>query len=274
MYLRLAFSVAVHLQTEVLIMDEVLAVGDVSFQQKCLDKMHEIRNEGRTILFVSHGMAAVTRLCERAILLDKGEMISDGPAYQVVNEYLGTGWQVTSHREWPAEQAPANEVVRLLKVRAVDQFGATAESLSICDSMGIELTYEVLHPGQVLTPRVQVINEEGVTVFTSHDVGERWRREERPVGAYTSTVRVPGNFLSGGNLLVDVSIMSHVPATVMHLQAPHVITFQVVDNYEPQSARGDYVGPIPGIVRPLLEWDTDFEGKDSEPQMVAAINLA
>ena len=89
MYLRLAFSVAAHLDTEVLIMDEVLAVGDVGFQQKCLDKVHEIRNQGRTILFVSHNMAAVTRLCQRVILLDQGRIMKEGPAHQVVNEYLG-----------------------------------------------------------------------------------------------------------------------------------------------------------------------------------------
>ena len=91
MYLRLAFSVASHLDNEVLFTDEVLAVGDVSFQQKCLDKMNEIRRQGRTILFVSHNMEAVTRLCRRAIWLDKGRIVSDGLAAQVVGQYLNSG---------------------------------------------------------------------------------------------------------------------------------------------------------------------------------------
>lgn len=90
MHLRLAFSVAVHLESEVLLMDEVLAVGDVSFQQKCLNKIQEIKEQGRTIIFVSHNMAAVTHLCKRAIWLNHGCLVSDGPAEQVVNEYLTT----------------------------------------------------------------------------------------------------------------------------------------------------------------------------------------
>jgi lipopolysaccharide transport system ATP-binding protein len=108
MYLRLAFAVAVHLDTEVLVMDEVLAVGDVSFQQKCLDKMNEIRNQGRTILFVSHSMAAVTRLCDRAILLDKGHMLVDGPAREVVSGYMSDSWQAAGSKQWDGlSEAPA-----------------------------------------------------------------------------------------------------------------------------------------------------------------------
>jgi lipopolysaccharide transport system ATP-binding protein len=258
MYLRLAFSVAVHLASEVLVMDEILAVGDVSFQQKCLDKMHEIRNQGRTILFVSHSMAAVTRLCERAILLDKGHLMADGPADEVVNGYLGSSWKATSEREWPSlAEAPGNEIVRLLKVRARTEQGATVDSVSIQDPVGIELTYEVLQPGCVLTPTVDVLNEGGIHLFASHDVGVKWRREPRPAGRFVSTMWIPGNFLSGGNLVVNTAIMSHYPATATHLHEPRVITFQVVDNGELDSARGDYVGPLPGVIRPRLNWTTD-----------------
>jgi lipopolysaccharide transport system ATP-binding protein len=239
-------------------MDEVLAVGDVSFQQKCFDKMNEIRNQGRTILFVSHSMAGVTRLCERAILLDKGQMIADGPANEVVNGYLGSSWKVTSEREWVGlDQAPGNEIVRLLKVRARTEQGATVDSVSIQEPIGIELTYEVLQPGCVLTPTVDVVNEGGIHLFTSHDVEAKWRRQPRPPGRYVSTMWIPGNFLSGGNLVVNATIMSHYPATATHVHEPRVITFQVVDNGELDSARGDYVGPLHGVIRPLLNWTTD-----------------
>jgi lipopolysaccharide transport system ATP-binding protein len=257
MYLRLAFSVAVHLTSDVLVMDEVLAVGDINFQQKCLDKMHEIRNQGRTILFVSHSMAAVTRLCERAILLDKGHMIADGPANEVVNGYLGSSWKVTSEREWSSlEEAPGNDVVKLQKVRVRTREGLSAETVSIHSPVGIELTYQILRSGQILIPKVDVLNEEGVHLFSSHDVGPEWRRQPRAIGGYVSTIWIPGNFLSGGNLLVNASLMSHYPATVTHVHEPQVVTFQVVDSYGPDSARGDYLGPIPGVIRPLFEWDT------------------
>ncbi|HEX8353629.1 MAG TPA: polysaccharide ABC transporter ATP-binding protein [Pyrinomonadaceae bacterium] len=261
MYLRLAFSVAAHLDTEVLFMDEVLAVGDVAFQQKCLDRMHEIRNEGRTILFVSHNMSAVTRLCKRVIWLDRGHAVEDGPSSEVVNKYLGTSWKVTEEREWAeGDGPPGDEVVRLRRVRARDRGGANAETFDIRRPVGVELTYEVLQPGRVLTPRVELFNEEGVLLFGSHDVGPEWRHRPRLAGRYVSTVWVPGNFLSEGNLLVSASVMSHTPATATHASAHNCVGFQVVDPQEKDSARGDYVGPVAGLVRPLLEWETEFGG--------------
>src|SRR6266404_5003094 len=258
MYLRLAFSVAVHLDSEVLAMDEVLAVGDVGFQQKCLDKMHEIRNQGRTILFVSHSMAAVTRLCQRVILFDKGQIISDGSPAEVVNSYLGENWHVTAERQWlNSHEQPGNSIVKLVKVRARTDDGVTAESVNIRRPVGIELTYDVLQPGHALIPKVELINEDGVHVFATHDIGERWRRETRLPARYVSTVWIPGNFLSGGNLRVDASVMSHYPETVTHVHVSGVAAFQVLDIGEGQSARGDYRGPIPGAVRPLLNWETE-----------------
>jgi len=265
MYLRLAFSVAVHLDSEVLAMDEVLAVGDVGFQQKCLDKMHEIRNQGRTILFVSHSMAAVTRLCQRVILFDKGHMIADGSPAEVVNSYLGENWHVTAERQWlnPHER-PGNSIVKLVKVRARTEEGVTAESVNIRRPVGIELTYDVLQPGYALTPKVELTNEEGVHVFATHDIGERWRRETRLPARYVSTVWIPGNFLSGGNLRIDASVMSHYPETVTHVHVSGVAAFQVLDIGEGQSARGDYRGPIPGAVRPLLNWETEVRLRAEE----------
>jgi lipopolysaccharide transport system ATP-binding protein len=260
MYLRLAFSVAAHLDTEVLFMDEVLAVGDVAFQQKCLDKMHEIRSEGRTVLFVSHSMAAVTRLCKRVIWLERGRVVQDGPAHVVVNEYLGTSWKVTAERVWAeGEEAPGGAVVRLARVRVRDREGATVESVDIRRPVGVELTYDVLVAGEVLAPKVELFNEEGTPLFSAHDVGEEWRYRARPAGRYVSTVWIPGNYLSEGNLRAHASVVSHTPATAIHAHAPNAVGFQVVDHQHKDSARGDYVGPIPGLVRPLLGWTTELD---------------
>ncbi|HEV7396639.1 MAG TPA: ABC transporter ATP-binding protein [Pyrinomonadaceae bacterium] len=257
MYLRLAFAVAVHLDTEVLIMDEVLAVGDLSFQQKCLDKMHEIRNEGRTILFVSHSMTAVTRLCQRVILLEKGRKIADGPAPEVINDYIGSTEKVTNCREWPDRaEAPGNDIVYMRRARVCDEHGNLASSINIQDPIGIELTYEVCQPGKILVPRLDVLSEDGVHVFSSHDVSSEWLRQPRHVGTYRSLVQIPGNLLAGGNHFISFSLMSHYPETVLHAQVSRVLAFQVVDNFDPGSARGDFLGPIPGVVRPLLNWNT------------------
>jgi lipopolysaccharide transport system ATP-binding protein len=259
MYVRLAFSVAVHLDTEVLVMDEVLAVGDVAFQAKCLDKMQEIRRQGRTILFVSHSMAAVTRLCRRVILLEKGLVTKDGPAHQVVSEYMGQSWLATSHYECPIESAPTNGIVRLRHVRVRDEAGATSASVDIQNPIGIEIAYDVLRPGCVIVPKIDLHNEEGSHVFAAHDVGSEWRHRDRIVGSYLSTAWIPGNLLSEGNMLISVELVSHTPATVIHVQVAKAVIVQVIDRHSRASSRGDFVGEMPGIIRPLLKWTTDMK---------------
>jgi homopolymeric O-antigen transport system ATP-binding protein len=260
MYVRLAFSVAAHLEPEILMMDEVLAVGDAAFQQKCLDKMHEIRRQGRTIFFVSHDMAAITRLSKRAVLLAGGRIVSDGPAHQVVKDYLSAGWKTGADRVWATEtEAPGNEVVCLRRVRVHDDDGQTTSAADIRRPVGIELTYAVLAPGHSLAPVVELYNQEGTEVFSTHDTGTEWRRRPRELGNYKSTVWIPGNLLAEGSFRADVSIMSHHPATLLHVHERNACTFQVVDTQAGDSARGDYVGPMPGVVRPLLQWTTELK---------------
>ncbi|MDD5542172.1 MAG: ABC transporter ATP-binding protein [Acidobacteriia bacterium] len=258
MYVRLAFSVAAHLEPEILLMDEVLAVGDAAFQQKCLDKMHEIRQQGRTIFFVSHNMAAVTRLCKRAILLDEGAIISDGPPEQVVNQYLSATWRIGAQRDWPdASKSPGNQVVRLRRARIRNEAGETIAAVDIRHPVGIEITYEALKSGHAFTPVLDVHDDEGVHLFSTHDTASEWQRKPRASGSYTSTAWIPGNLLSEGNFLVDVSFISFSPATALHAQERNVVAFQTVDNQQEGSARGDFIGPIPGVVRPLLMWTTE-----------------
>lgn len=257
MYVRLAFSVAAHLEPEILIMDEVLAVGDAAFQQKCLDKMHSIRQHGRTIFFVSHTMPAVTRLCRRVILLHEGQIVSEGDAQAVVNDYLSASWNIAAEREWlTPEDAPGDDVVRLARVRVLSETNAPATAFDIRKPVRVELTYDVLEAGHMLTPHVELHNEEGAHAFSSHDTSDEWRRTAREIGHYRSVISIPGNLLAEGTLRAHASVMSHVPQTTLHAQARNVIAFQVIDTQQGDSARGDYIGPIPGVVRPLLDWAT------------------
>jgi lipopolysaccharide transport system ATP-binding protein len=261
MYVRLAFSVAAHLEPEILIMDEVLAVGDAAFQQKCLDKMRDVRRAGRTVFFVSHNMPAVTRLCRRVVLLEAGRVAADGEPHEVVNRYLSAGWQTGALREWPDDaEAPGDAVARLRRVRVCDEAGRTTAAADIRRPVHIEITYEVLEAGHVLAPVVELANEEGTLVFSTHDTGVEWRRRERPAGLYTSAVTIPGNLLAEGSLVARVSLMSHYPSTALHAHAANAVAFQVIDREGGDSARGDYAGPLPGVVRPLLEWATRREG--------------
>ena len=258
MYVRLAFSVAAHLEPEVLIMDEVLAVGDMAFQQKCLDKMNDIRRQGRTIFFVSHNLPAITRLCKRAVLIERGRLVADGNPQEVVNRYLSTSWGAGAERVW-GDDAPGDAVARLWRVRVASEDGETAAVVDVRRASSIEVTYDVLEEGHALVPVGELYNEEGTEVFSTHDTGAEWRRRPRPRGRYTSAVRLPGNLLAEGTLIAHVSIMSHFPSTILHARAANAVAFQVLDEPGGVSARGDYAGPMPGVVRPLLEWETRAE---------------
>ena len=270
MYVRLAFAVAAHLNPEILIVDEVLAVGDGSFQRKCLDKMQDVGQHGRTVLFVSHNMNAITRLCERTILLEEGRIKQDGPSHRVVGVYLKSSLGTAAARRWDdLRKAPGNEIVRLRSVRVRDEEGATCEAIDIRRPVGIEMEYEVLAPGHLLVPNCHFYSEEGVQAFATLDLEPEWRGRERPVGRYTSTVWVPGNFLSEGSMVVGAAITTMNPV-VIHFYEQDAVAFQVVDSLDGDSARGDYAGPVPGVVRPLLEWKTELHGAESETCDIAA----
>jgi lipopolysaccharide transport system ATP-binding protein len=259
MYLRLAFAVAAHLEPEILIVDEVLAVGDARFQRKCLDKMRTVGQQGRTVLFVSHNMPAITRLCPRTIMLSEGGVLEDGPSHLVVSTYLNSGLGTVAAREWAdADAAPGNEVVRLRAVRVVTETGATTEAVDIRKPVGIEMTFDVAQGGHLLVPNMGFYNEESVLMFLAHDCDPEWRGRPRQPGRYMSTAWVPGNFFAEGSITVDVAVSTHVPSVGVHLHESDAVAFQVIDSLDGDSARGDYAGPMPGVVRPLLNWSTGF----------------
>jgi lipopolysaccharide transport system ATP-binding protein len=272
MQMRLAFAVAAHLEPEILLVDEVLAVGDIAFQKKCLGKMQQVSNSGHTVIFVSHNVAAVTRLCARCILLDHGRILKDGLTSEVMNTYLHSELATTASREWSLGTAPGNNLVRLRGVRARAPEGIISEVFDIREPVCIEVVFDVLESGQVLAPNIHVFNEEGTPVFISIDRDETWHRRPRPAGRYRSTAWIPGNFLAEGSFFVDAAVTTFVPFNV-HFHEPSVLGFQVVDSLDGDSARGDYAGHLPGIVRPVLKWETVFEpSQEGERSLLAALD--
>jgi lipopolysaccharide transport system ATP-binding protein len=257
MYLRLAFAVAAHLQPEILVLDEVLAVGDAGFQKKCLNKIEDVGRGGQTVLFVSHNMAAITRICQRAILLDEGRLVKDGPSQQVVGEYLMAGG-TRAARVWPDPvTAPGNEIVRLCAVRVRTEDGAVTDGVDIRRPVGIETEFEVLKPDRLLVASISLYNEEELCVFVADDQDPQWRRSPRPRGRFVSTAWVPGNFLAEGMFTVRAAIITEAPL-IVHCDELHAVAFQVLDSMEGDSARGDYAGVMVGVVRPMLRWTTHF----------------
>jgi lipopolysaccharide transport system ATP-binding protein len=259
MYLRLAFAVAAHLETEILVVDEVLAVGDASFQKKCLAKMEDVGQQGRTVVFVSHNMMAVTRLCQRTILLDEGRVLDDGPSHEIVGSYLRSGLGTTAAREWSdPSSAPGNDIVRLRALRIRKESGETSEALDIRRPIRVEMEFEVLKEGHLLVPNFHFFNEEGLCVFIAGDHDPDWARRTRPTGHFISTAWIPGNYLSEGAIVVSAAISTMDPV-IVHFFERDAVAFQVVDSLDGDSARGEFAGPIPGVVRPLLQWTTEFD---------------
>jgi lipopolysaccharide transport system ATP-binding protein len=258
MYLRLAFAVAAHLEPEILIVDEVLAVGDERFQKKCIKKMQDVRHHGRTVLFVSHNMRAVTSLCERVIMLEEGRVVQDGLPHEVIGAYLNHERGALAERVWPDQRnAPGGEIARLCSVRVKNEAGEVAPLFDIRKPIAIEMEYEVLTSGSILLPHLNIDNEEGLTVFTTIDNDPDWRGEPRPKGTYKSTAWIPGNFLSEGKLFVEACVLTTNPQT-SQFTARNAVSFQVADSGGDGSARGNWMGKMTGVVRPLLKWQTVF----------------
>jgi lipopolysaccharide transport system ATP-binding protein len=258
MQVRLAFAVAAHLEPEVLIVDEVLAVGDARFQRKCLNKMQDVGQHGRTVLFVSHNINAITRLCERAILLESGQVVDDGPSQQVASGYLASDFGLNATQEWPDPvTAPGGEVARLRAVCVRTEEGGVTDSVDIQQPVTIEMACEVIKPGYVLLPSFGLWNAEGICLFASVDVDPDWRGRPRPVGCYVSAVRIPGNLFSAGMVSINASCHTLAPFT-LQFNARRTVTFLVMESPARDTARGDYTGRMPGVLRPLLPWSTRY----------------
>jgi lipopolysaccharide transport system ATP-binding protein len=256
MYVRLAFAVAAHLQPEILVVDEVLAVGDASFQKKCLGKMQTVASGGRTVLFVSHNMAAISRLCTRAILLSHGSVAADGAVAKVAGIYAGgTGGESATEVDFRVRGAlPGSEDVRLLAARLVgDDPGSPTVDIRL--PMSLEMDFEVLKNRYPLNPNVHVFNEEGGCVFISSDGYLHESQHPKSPGVYRATVTIPGNFMSEGMFSIDVAISTFDPLLV-HVLERGLFSFRVHDPGEGDSVRGLFAGPMPGAVRPMLPWKT------------------
>ena len=264
MYMRLAFAVAAHLEPEILIVDEVLAVGDAAFQKKCLGKMQDVGRAGRTVIFVSHSMPAIARLCPKTLLLDAGKVVRFGATHDVVSNYLRSDSGSCAARQWvDSPRQPGSEVVTLRSVRIRGLAGETRETVDVRDPVGIEMEYEVRKPGYALVPNFNVHDDQGVCLFTVHDLDPAWRRRPKTPGIYSTTAWVPGDLLAEGTHFVGAGVSTMIPLYT-HFYESDAVAFHVVDGCQGDSARGDFNGDMPGIVRPLLEWSTRLIGENAE----------
>jgi len=254
MYVRLAFAVAAHLEPEILLVDEVLAVGDAEFQARCLGRMEDFGDGGRTVLFVSHNMQAVAQLCHTAVLLDGGKLVRQGPSEEIVAHYLQTSAGAGSSHTWSADEAPGDDLVRLRSVRIVDGEGETVDYVDVRRPVGIELGFTVLERGgPAVLPKIKVTTA-GRVAFNAMDTDPRWHHASAP-GDYVATAWIPGNLLNEGLVSVDAAICSiDSPKLHHHVSIHEAVSFHVQDPAQGDSSRGVFTGQWRGVVRPLLEW--------------------
>lgn len=257
MYVRLAFAVAAHLEPEILVVDEVLAVGDAEFQRKCLGKMSDVAHAGRTVLFVSHNMPAILRLCSTAIMLDHGRLVKQGTAEEVTNYYLNSNENSEGTVSWVGDDAPGTDEVKLTSVRLVDGEGKSKSLVEVNVPSYLDIEYEVRQPG--LKFRVAAgFNTQGVVAFTTN---EPYETQHDRIGHYVSRVVIPANLLAEGEYSISISIFASKGLKIRYVRAKDVFTFQVVDYIVGDSARGDFVQNVAGVLRPVLLWDKKFEGE-------------
>jgi lipopolysaccharide transport system ATP-binding protein len=206
MYVRLAFAVAAHLEPEILIVDEVLAVGDHEFQKKCLGKMRDVRSEGRTVLFVSHNMTAVNNLCTRSILLNKGKIVADGPSSDVTREYLrSASFQGESHWKFEAKPGKGTQV---REVMILDPDGEPREGYELTRPITVRMRYNFAEAMRGVTVGLAVISEDnGETYISLSDTElDLSRLEERAAGDYVAEVQIPSNLLNTGQYSLRIGI--------------------------------------------------------------------
>jgi lipopolysaccharide transport system ATP-binding protein len=247
MYMRLAFAVAAHLDSDILLIDEVLAVGDAEFQKKCLSRIGEMAHDGRTVVFVSHNLAAVQSLCQRAILLDKGVVLADGSTTDVLQAYLNRGREgPTTQRRWPAEEAPRKGPLVLRGVRVEPVEGDLLAPLDITRPFRISLDYERLQAGAEVVA-LNLVDEAGILLFNVSNPALK----TSPAGLYRESCVVPGDLLNAGAFRVSVTLYDEHGQT---LEVQDAIAFDLLDS---DRDRHGWYGKWPGVLRPCLDWTCD-----------------
>jgi len=259
MIVRLGFSVAAHMEPDVLIIDEVLSVGDQSFQDRCMGKATELGNQGRAILVVSHNLAAISNICCRALLMDHGSVVLDGPPKQVIEHYL-KGMQVdTGKVVWEPATAPASSQIRLHSIGVRNVHSLTSNNqVDIDQPIAIEIEYEVLCEGAINTVQLHLKDENGVFVLSSANAPsmnlaiDQTYGKPLPLGFYRAECVLPGNFLNDSRYVLNLFLGPEIGKPT--IQCHNVLAFRVLDT---GAMRKEYLGSWYGpAIRPRLAWST------------------
>ncbi|MBQ0841255.1 MAG: ABC transporter ATP-binding protein [Gammaproteobacteria bacterium] len=251
MYVRLAFAVAAHLESEILVVDEVLAVGDAQFQKKCLGKMDDVSKEGRTILFVSHNMAALRKLCSRAIMLEQAQLFEDKDSASVIERYLtfsGPSKKNKSEVFWDKTNGPSCEEMELCSIRLINPYQQAETTFDATKEIIVEICFRVKRVLRGVRIVLSLLNSEGIVIFstTNHNA---IAADDLPINTYKASCIIPANLLNNTHYLVNVHI--GIPGVKVLLKGKEYLSFTV----EGAEGHGStFSENWPGVVAPRLTW--------------------
>jgi lipopolysaccharide transport system ATP-binding protein len=256
MYLRLAFAVAAHLEPEILVVDEVLAVGDAEFQRKCLGKMGDVARQGRTVMFVSHNMSAILRLTEESLVIQKGNLVLRAPSTEAVSFYLTSGFSQEGHKYWLEDEIPAEAApFRPIAIRIQSETGTISETVRSTEKNYVEFEYELAQPIAGLRVGLYLNTSLGEVVFTTFDTDEPHKFEQlatRPAGHYISRCAIPGDILNEGRYILGVNASAY--RVKRYFQDEQALTFSVDSTGAPGK---QWPEPRLGPIRPRLDWSIE-----------------
>jgi lipopolysaccharide transport system ATP-binding protein len=253
MYLRLAFAVAAHLEPEILVVDEVLAVGDAEFQRKCMGKMSDVAQAGRTVLFVSHNMSAVLRLTDETLVLDNGQLVYRAPTPQAVDYYMASGFTGSGERLWKPEEIPTEAApFTPIAIRLRDKNSKIADTMRSTEQFSVEIEYRLDHSITGLRVGIYLLTMRGEYVFTSFDLDDPLKFEQlglRQPGRYISRCTIPANTLNEGRYVISVNASSF--RIKRYFWDDRALAFSVDATGAPGK---HWPEPRMGPLRPALNW--------------------
>lgn len=280
---RLGFSVAAHLEPDILMLDEVLSVGDASFQKKCLTRMEDLTGHGRTILFVSHSTGTVRKFCDRCIWLSNGEVVMDGPVHDVCEAYEAKMSDISATYQAPinSDKVPKVKIkvenikshssegllkrieeidiaCELVSAQVLDNLEQPARSLKITQDCALEIIFDVFYSGLRVEPALHFKNEQNEILFVVAFTDEAFEQAIEEPGRYKSRVHIPGNLLNEGLHYVTICLVTADPL-IRHQIVDNAISFSVYEVIGDlnKMARGRYSRAFPGGLRPFLNWNTE-----------------
>jgi len=269
MNLRLAFAVAAHLEPEILVIDEVLAVGDAEFQKKCLGKMGDVSYAGRTVLFVSHNMNAVERLCKRCIVINHGKIVFDGETGKAIDYYLKNK-EANCQIEWQQSRvAPGDDVVRLRAIRAVGEDKVARAQFDVRDSVALEIEFQVLKPAPIaiVVHFFGAMDNHIMTAMDNYIKGPWNKQPPYSPGVYKSVCHIPGDLLNEGRISISLYIYSPpvLPGEGLHVGLRNLMCIDIADDFNSEGSRGSfpYDWDLGAAVRPRLQWTTELSVKNN-----------